>query len=218
MWQKVIDSGHVLSTPAFRTLADAPPRVTCVTCGSTTARGRLYTWLAGGPCPGEPLIPQAALWPERIPCTLPGIHRSHTLRHHRGLWWCIHCGAYCSLGRGRSSPRRLVEACVGPERRTQAGAQQLARLAKGLPPTAAVQWPNPLGTVLSNTMVLPLRRLMNKTTLTPAAAEAFPSAATASSSSDVVVPMPVEPVTDDYDENELGLALPLGMDTDSDMD
>ena len=121
---------------------------------------------------------------------------------------------YCTIGLGRSSPRRLCQPCVGKERRTQAGDQQLKRLAKGLPPLASMQWPAPLGTAWAPDLCIPTRRLMAKASITPDMADAFPAQASDSRDDHMHdVATPVETA----DDEDIELALPMGLDTDSDM-
>ena len=139
--------------------------------------------------------------------------------HHRGVWWCWKCGHFCSLGRtGRSAPKKLLEPC---ERRTRAGQCQLNRLARGLHPRRGAEWPDPPGVSIDPLDVLPSTRLWNKTS-----PEQMVNANLASQPNGVVDDPPDSPhamdeeggaLENDYDD-ELGLALPTGLDTDTDDD
>ena len=66
-------------------------------------------------------------------------------------------------------------------------------------------------------MVIPARRLMTKSTLTPHSADAFPQPMAGSSSDAAVPPAPMSPAQSD-DEDYLGVALPMGLDSDTDVD
>ena len=154
------------------------------------------------------------LYPQLLPCRHQRLHRSHHMLHHRGLWWCSTCGFHCSLGKhGRSAPKQLLVECLGKERRTRAGKGHLNRLARGLHPKVGSDWPDPIGTRVDAMDLLPATRLRRKTRLDDA----------------VVSPMlmmdppnvpdeGMEPPHDDLFDDALGLALPTGLDTDSDDD
>ena len=137
--------------------------------------------------------------------------------HHRGLWWYYKCGHFCSLGRaGRSAPKKLLEPCIGRERRTRAGQGHLNRLARGLHPKPGSDWPDPHGTRVDLHDVLPAVRLRDKTSFVGAAECSFE----AQPANAPVIPPPDEDVAGDAIDcdDELVLALPCGLDTDSDMD
>ena len=156
------------------------------------------------------------LYLEKLPCRHHRLHRSHRMLHHRGLWWCYRCGYFCSLGRhGRSAPKKLLEPCVGRERRTRAGQGHLNRLARGLHPKVGSEWPDPLGTRVDLHDVLPVCRLRDKVSLessVDAPLDGIPSAAPV----DPTIVVPDDGVPDDCDE--LGIDMPCGLDTDSDID
>ena len=122
----------------------------------------------GRPWPAGKLQPQAP--PAGAFVGKRGLHRSHQLLVHRGLWWCASCGEYTSGAEG--GPRLLTTHC---KPKTRAGKQNLTRLAKGLPPTEDVEWPLPAGVPASKRKAedlledqlaaVPRRRLRAKTTL-----------------------------------------------------
>ena len=66
-------------------------------------------------------------------------------------------------------------------------------------------------------MVITARRLMTKSTLTPHSADAFPQPMAGSSSDAAMPAAPVSPAHSD-DEDYLGLALPMGLDSASDVE
>ena len=158
------------------------------------------------------------LYPELLPCRHHRLHRSHRMLHHRGVWWCVSCGHFCSLGRtGRSAPKKLLDVCVGRDHRTRAGQLQLNRLARGLHPRRGAEWPDPLGTRVDPLDVLPINRLWNKTSLegmvSPLENQVVHAADDVSTSSPEAMQ---DNGTWDGNDDELGLALPTGLDTDSD--
>ena len=67
-----------------------------------------------------------------------GLHASHVLHHHRGIWWCNRCGAYTSAG-VKCSPKLLCKECRGYK--TKAGRGYCRRLRRGLTPRAGLDWP-----------------------------------------------------------------------------
>ena len=94
------------------------------------------------------------------------LHGTHTLREHRGVWWCTKCGRWTG-GVHKSTPKGLLRACGT---RSRGGRNVLLRLARGLTPKKTVVWPLPEGdsTLLDwrTVAALPTRRLHCKTTLT----------------------------------------------------
>jgi ribonuclease HI len=64
------------------------------------------------------------------------IHSSHRLRRHRGLWFCVHCGA---TGSRRFSARGLGGPCHPP---TPSGTRTITRLLAGVLPYHRQAWPD----------------------------------------------------------------------------
>jgi ribonuclease HI len=65
-----------------------------------------------------------------------GIHSTHRLRRHRGLWYCSVCG---SSGARRFTSRGLGGPCHPP---SASGLRTLTRLQAGLPPYHRRSWPD----------------------------------------------------------------------------
>ena len=66
------------------------------------------------------------------------IHKSHSLAGKKGLVWCWKCGSF-----GTAIPRNLIKPCNGAPT-SKAGADNLKRLRRGLPPWQLKgKWPYP---------------------------------------------------------------------------
>ena len=137
--------------------------------------------------------------------------------HHRGLWFCTSCGFYCSFGLGsRSSPKKLLAPCLGAHQRTRAGYEILRRLAQRKPPKEGMDWPLPLGTPIPACSLAPRRRLRRKTTLRDGNTFCnFENPGFHAPDAHAQPPPDHEMAPDPEEELELGLSLPMGLDTDS---
>ena len=67
------------------------------------------------------------------------LHGSHSLSSHRGVWWCLRCGYYTTIGLRDSKPKMLRKQCNG--KANNYGKNNLDRLRKGLFPAAHRSWP-----------------------------------------------------------------------------
>ena len=149
-------SGHDLGAVA-RLVKGMPASLRCTRCTQGTSKTTLKAWLKRAPCPG----PLRALQPG-LCAPLPGpppalrvgradLHRSHVLLHRSGLWWCVACGAYTTVGSrsGKSSPKMLRKECT--KHTTKATAYYLRRIAKGHFPKKNQDWPHEAEEVLLTT-------------------------------------------------------------------
>ena len=144
-WQ-LQSSQHAMAVQG-RFLKDMPSCTVCTRCGQGVARSSLKRFLGTRCVPGQAFsywggasTAFARLAHQQAVHVGHGeLHDSHALAYHRGVWWCLMCGAYATVG-DKPGAKRLHHPCAPP---TRAGRDYLRRLAKGRPPKVGVEWPFP---------------------------------------------------------------------------
>ena len=109
-----------------------------VVAGAAVAAAAAASSSSGGSPGGNSEPPGPASRPAESGA--PGLHSSHSLGHHRGLYWCWRCGSMS----GAAKARLLAEPCTPKD--TAAVRFQLRQLASHMPPRSPWTWPLPEGT------------------------------------------------------------------------
>ena len=142
-----------------------PPVVRCLKCFRSASKPQLCQWLRSGPCPhaqqsaiiGGPAGSIATWAKEAMAGSLEGFHSSHHMKY-KGIWWCSRCGSFSVRAGDKVTTRHLKSEC--PRQPAAAGAYQLRRLRRGLPPGPHLKWTEDLGL---EAMWVPKHRLRQKT-------------------------------------------------------
>ena len=144
--RKLATSEHVTNLVALDhpTLDTMPANICCLQCKQSCTKGALYKWLSG-PCrpvelsgSGDDEVAKP-IWGSPVQVGNKELDQSHSLRFYKGVWWCLKCGNYTTIGVKASNPKLLKDKCSGVA--TSYGLNCLNRLKRGLSPHSHRDWP-----------------------------------------------------------------------------